>query len=369
MALNSFKVKRVKNRRREIHGIKLNSSKIKGIFESGGKGSGFEDWFLSSVGLRSDGFNLLFNVGLQQAVVVVNSQNRVDDIKQDEKCNIVEGESQRLKKQFLELKKEKALLKRDNRKMEQQLKEREKKVQSLQEKYDICWQSLEDINRKEMEGQKDRYIHEKELETLRDKIRMLERVLQEKEDDLQTALTARNSLCQANTIEFGTVEVIAPVAPEQVSEVLKSPREEDACEISLICPNLSPIKRYNENTVNRKLKRKRDQSASRNLFQLSNFYDLEANDGDDHVECSKDDSTACPCDANLSSFINESTDVPNTPQNYNNFPNQSPEQQIGNLNLNELEVRYAETGKKQAQTKTKTKKETFCTVEFQFRVN
>ena len=96
MALNSFKVKRVKNRRREIHGIKLNTSKIKGIFESGGKGSGFEDWFLSSVGLRSDGYNLLFNVGLQQAVVVVNSQNRVDDIKQDEKCNIVEGESQRL---------------------------------------------------------------------------------------------------------------------------------------------------------------------------------------------------------------------------------------------------------------------------------
>ena len=88
---------------------------------------------------------------------------------------------------------------------------------------------------------------------------MLERDLLEKEDDLQVALTARNSLCQANTIEFGTVET---VAPEQffvtsLNEVLESPREEDACEIGDICPNLSPIERYNENTVNRKLKRKR----------------------------------------------------------------------------------------------------------------
>ena len=152
MVSNLFVVKRVNNRRGEIQGIKLNVTKVKGIFERGGKGSEFEDWFLSSVGARSDGYNLLFNLRLQQAVNEEKSQNREDAIQQDEKHNIDDGG---FKKKLLELKKEKALLKRDNKKLERQLKEREKKVVDLQEKFDICWQSLEEINRKEIMERKE----------------------------------------------------------------------------------------------------------------------------------------------------------------------------------------------------------------------
>ena len=95
------------------------------------------------------------------------------------------------------------------------------------------------------------------------------------------------------------------------------------------------------------------------MFRLSNFYDDEANVGDDLVECSKDDNTPNSCDANLSSFINESIDVSITPQNYNNFPNQSPEQQIGDLNLNELAMRYAETGENKRKRKRRRRKKPF----------
>ena len=110
------------------------------------------------------------------------------------------------------------------------------------------------------------------------------------------------------------------------------------------------------NTANRKLKRKREQSAAGNLFQLSNFYDDEANVEDDLGECSEDDNTPNPCDSNMSSFINEFTDVFITQQNYNNFPKQSPEQQIGDLNLNELAIRYAETGENKRKRKRRRRK-------------
>ena len=43
LRLNSFVVKRVKNRRGEIQGIKLNTTKLKEIFRRGGKDSEFED--------------------------------------------------------------------------------------------------------------------------------------------------------------------------------------------------------------------------------------------------------------------------------------------------------------------------------------
>ena len=133
MVLNSFVVKRVKNRRGEIQGIKLNATKVKGIFGKGGKESEFEDWFLSRVGVRSDDYNLLFNLGFQQAVSKENSLNREDAIQQDEKRNIVDEESQGFKKKLLELKKEKALLKRDNTNLERQLKVREKKIHEWKE--------------------------------------------------------------------------------------------------------------------------------------------------------------------------------------------------------------------------------------------
>ena len=208
---------------------------------------------------------------------------------------------------------------------------------------------------------KERDIQEKEQQKLRNTITMLERDLLEKEDDLQIALSARNPLCQPNTIDFGTVEIVAPeqVFVTSLNQVLKSPREEDACEVGEISQNLSPIERYNENNVNRKLKRKRGQSAARNLFQLSNFYDDEANVEDDLVEWSEDDNTPNPCDSNLSSFINELTDVPITPQIYNNFPKQSPEKQIGALNLNELTIRYAETCENKRKRKRRRRKKAF----------
>ena len=69
LELNGFIVKRVKSRRGEIQGIKLDTTRLEDIFKAAGKENEYEVWFTSTIGMSTERYNDLLNQDHQQGVL------------------------------------------------------------------------------------------------------------------------------------------------------------------------------------------------------------------------------------------------------------------------------------------------------------
>ena len=267
LRLNSFVVKRVKNRRGEVQGIKLSTTNVREIFRKGGKENEYDDWFLSSLNLRSEGYDLLFSVVRRQDVSDENSNNssnnidpgdgrdnnsysREDNVDAEVSPNLVNTEVQNLRTKLFEVKKDKANLIKDHKKIERQLKST---IQELEDKNKNLWDSQYCEMFKQVEKQREYDAKEKESRKLFDRIASLERELQVKVDSLELAEMQLSRRNQANTAEFGTYVFVSPqrgvlasefgtcqfFSPDHVS--LASPKEGLLCSEEVCVEELSPI--------------------------------------------------------------------------------------------------------------------------------
>ena len=128
----------------------------------------------------------------------VNQDNAVDDQEDlDQKLEfIMEGEHKQnemsadmsnpkhLRNLMIEVKHEKALLTKENKRLMNRLRLAQEQVQELTDKNTTLWESFEFFNKTEKKEKQIEEQFEKEKQRLRDKINSLERQLLQLEDDL-----------------------------------------------------------------------------------------------------------------------------------------------------------------------------------------
>ena len=232
--LNGFEVKRVKCRRGEIQGIKLNTLHLTDIFKAAGKENEFQTWFKSTVGITSHEYNSEFSKGdRQQGVINFIPDERVNEFEAKESVTASNLNERVLRSKMIELKREKAVCKKEMRRMVLELQKRQDTIlqlrTSLVRRYfnsiDLGlvddWMPEDNTTTATQNHEESLYetelqhltnqhhndlVHEIEIQQLRNVIRRLEGELIVKEDKLQTALC-----CQYfNSIDLGFVNAWMP---------------------------------------------------------------------------------------------------------------------------------------------------------------
>ena len=297
-----------------------------------------------------------------------------------------------LTSQMIELKREKALLKKEMRRIDLELQKSKDTILQLRANLGEALKMMDETSAAQ---NNDKPRHQ-ELQKLRDQITFLEGQLLEKERDLhhdnlvyeierpqQRNLIAtlegellgkedylQNALCcpKFKSIELGLVDALTPEDNSRTTAT-----QFDSIELVLV--DAWPPE-DNSDLVNVKLQeRSKSQSISldkmsngnspvicsadiseNKVFSISNFQDVEANDDDSILGDSDVCSLSYSSDNEVNSFINDSLEIPNPQKRFKRDRVHSPEVKIGNLNVDDLPKRYVESEDKHKRPKKRRRK-------------
>ena len=352
--MHGYVVKSVKKRRGEIQGIQLNTVALNELFRKCGKENEQEDWFHKTVGVAVQGYNLLFNQDRPEGKDEISENKNELDVKEDVP-NINVGAMNR---QLIELKKNKAELRKQLLSKTRKLQKSEETIVDLKDQIANFWDTLARPDRERAGESKNKRDCEREIQKEHEKVIACERELKQKEEDhevelsklhrkiisLQKAFDLKDERRSRKSIELGLVINLAPESMQSTKSIEFGLLNTQAPENTFLSPfkcwvDLSQKGRSLENVnidissmaQNRENQMEQETQVGKikRTFSISNFYDEEANVVGNDSDISNAGSVDNSADSDLKSFINDSIDAASPRRNFKEYSDISPKVKIG----------------------------------------